>query len=254
MAAGKAKPKKQNGKDHPLIQDSGFSCPGANIRLFLFSFRFSATLFHLAGQIPSVHHITDHNPEERVLVSRVLHGDKAAFGIIIKNTEKLVAGIVFKMIPVAEDRKDLAQDIYLKTFHYLPGFKFQSKLSTWVAQIAYNSCISWIEKKKPILPGNIVLEDFYEETEYSEYPGTTANPDSENQLSNKELGGILQKEIERLPAIYKTLITLFHQEAMHYDELSQITGLPSGTVKSYLFRARKILKENLLLQYKKEAL
>ncbi|HEY1871643.1 MAG TPA: sigma factor-like helix-turn-helix DNA-binding protein, partial [Chitinophagaceae bacterium] len=60
--------------------------------------------------------------------------------------------------------------------------------------------------------------------------------------------------IDKLPLIYQTLITLFHHESMSYEELTQITGLPEGTVKSHLFRARKMLKENLLSKYKKEAL
>ena len=98
------------------------------------------------------------NPTDKHLVDRVLRGDTRAFGTIIKNTEGLVAQIVFKMIPVVEDRKDLAQDIYLKIFHNLAGFKFQSKLSTWIAQITYNACLSWIEKKKLVLPGKRAIE------------------------------------------------------------------------------------------------
>jgi DNA-directed RNA polymerase specialized sigma24 family protein len=54
--------------------------------------------------------------------------------------------------------------------------------------------------------------------------------------------------------VYQTLIILFHQESMNYEDLSQITGLPEGTVKSSLFRARKMLKEKLLSKYQKEAL
>jgi RNA polymerase sigma-70 factor (ECF subfamily) len=73
-------------------------------------------------------------------------------------------------------------------------------------------------------------------------------------LSQKELSGILRKEIDDLPVIYKTLITLFHHESMSYEELSLVTGLPEGTVKSSLFRARKMLKEKLLSKYQKEAL
>jgi RNA polymerase sigma-70 factor (ECF subfamily) len=159
------------------------------------------------------------------------------------------------MIPIAEDRKDLAQDIYMKTFHNLAGFKFQSKLSTWIAQIAYNSCLSWIEKKKLMLPGNLQEdEEMYETTEARIYNNIAVGSYSENLLSQKELSGILRNEIERLPAIYQTLITLFHHESMRYEELCQITGLPEGTVKSSLFRARKMLKENLLSKYQKEAL
>lgn len=195
------------------------------------------------------------NPADKHLVDRVLRGDTRAFETIIKNTECLVAQIVFKMIPLAEDRKDMAQDIYLKAFHNLSGFKFQSKLSTWIARIAYNSCLSWIERKKLVLPGNLHEEG----DDHASPPGvpfnrSVAGSDSESQLFQKELSGILNKEIDKLPLIYQTLITLFHHESMSYEELSQITGLPDGTVKSYLFRARKILKENLLSKYKKEAL
>jgi len=190
------------------------------------------------------------NPSDKQLIDQILRGENRAFGVIIKNTENLVAQVVFKMIPVAEDRKDLAQDIYLRVFHNLAGFKFQSKLSTWIAQIAYNACLSWIEKKKLVLPGTLEEEDMYTVPKES----YSFSIETETRLTQKELSMILRKEIEGLPAIYQTLITLFHNESMSYDELSQITGLPDGTVKSYLFRARKMLKENLLSKYQKEAL
>jgi len=205
----------------------------------------------LTGLISGVNHITGNNPADKHLVARVLGGDTRAFGMIIKNTENLVAQIVFKFIPVAEDRKDLAQDIFMKAFHNLAAFKFQSKLSTWIAQIAYNSCLSWVEKKKLVLPGNLhENEEMYKTMDNH----SSVENNAENRLSEKELSVILRKEIEELPAVYQTLITLFHHESMSYSELSQITGMPEGTVKSSLFRARKMLKENLLSKYQKEAL
>ena len=165
----------------------------------------------------------------------------------------MVAQIVFKMISRPEDRKDLAQDIYLKVYNNLSGSRFQSKLSTWIAQIAYNTCLSWIEKKKPQLTGNMNVEDFGRSLSESRYD-SSHNNESEVILSRKELSKILTREIDILPPLYKTLIVLYHNESMTYEELSQITALPAGTVKSYLFRARKMLKENLLIKYKKEAL
>lgn len=216
---------------------------------------YSATLFPSSGLINNVNDIIGNNPKDKHLVDRVLRGDTRAFAIIIKNTENLVAQIVFKMVPVAEDRKDLAQDIYLKTFHNLGGFKYQSKLSTWIARIAYNTCLSWIEKKKPILPGNLHEEEAWQNhtTEGMHLYSPVSN-ESEGQLFQKEVSSILRKEINNLPVIYQTLITLFHHESMSYEDLTQITGLPEGTVKSHLFRARKMLRENLLSKYKKEAL
>ena len=77
---------------------------------------------------------------------------------------------------------------------------------------------------------------------------------AEINISKKELTFILKSEIENLPPVYKTLITLYHNEELSYEEIKEITGLPEGTLKSYLFRARKTLKENLLAKYKKEDL
>jgi RNA polymerase sigma factor (sigma-70 family) len=201
-----------------------------------------------------VNHTTGYHSTDKELIDRVLRGDTKAFGIIIKNTENLVAQIVFKLVPVSEDRKDIAQDIYMKAFHNLPGFKFHSKLSTWIAQIAYNTCLSWIGKKKPLLTGTLYEDEIYFEPAGIAYNGSSINNESEKRIFEKELSGILSKEIDSLPPVYQTLIILYHQESMSYEGLSQITGLPAGTVKSYLFRARKLLKEKLLSKYKKEAL
>ena len=201
-----------------------------------------------------VTHTESHHPEDKLLVNRVLRGDKGAFGVIVRNTEALVAQIVIKMIPGAEDRKDLAQDVYLKAFNHLGSFRFQSKLSTWIAQIAYNTCLSWIEKKKPTLNGDLQDMEFLINEGGSTPLMRIAEKDPERQTAERDLSRILQKEIEKLPPIYRVLIVLFHQENMRYDELVSITGLPEGTVKSHLFRARKMLRENLLMNYQKEAL
>jgi RNA polymerase sigma-70 factor (ECF subfamily) len=204
-----------------------------------------------------VNYNTGNNFTDRQLVERVLGGDNPAFALIIKDTERMVAQIVFKMIGNPEDRKDIAQDIYLKAFKKLGSFRFESKLSTWIAQISYNTCMDYLRKKKLILAGNI-----FEENENGiDMPGITnirslADPGIETNdfILKKDLSAILKTEIEKLSIVYKTLISLYHNEELSYEEIGQITGLPAGTVKSYLFRARKTLKDNLLLSYKKEDL
>ena len=106
---------------------------------------------------------------DKELVEKVLSGDTNAFAAIIKNTEVLVAQIVFKMVENKEDRKDLAQDIYLKAYKNLPGFRFGSKLSTWIAQIAYNTCLDHVRKKK------LVLQDNFDDDDTEELPGINNN-------------------------------------------------------------------------------
>lgn len=175
------------------------------------------------------------------MVGKVLSGDTGAFKLIMKNTEGLVVQIVFKMIPGSEDRKDIAQDIYLKAFQKLQKFRFQSKLSTWIGQIAYNTCINYLQKKKLVLLDDNKPGD----EEFSGSSTSQFSNDTEKIIFKKELSAILKIEIDKLPPVYKTLITLYHMEELSYSEIAEISELPIGTVKNYLFRARKILKDNL---------
>ncbi|HJV18704.1 MAG TPA: sigma-70 family RNA polymerase sigma factor [Sediminibacterium sp.] len=192
---------------------------------------------------------------DQILVEKVLRGDTDGFRTVMENTEGLVAQIVFKMIPNSEDRKDIAQDICLKVFQNLNSFKFQSKLSTWIAQIAYNTCINYLERKR------IVLVNYYSDNESgdeaAEILDNKTDPfgnETEKFVLRRELSAILKIETNKLSPVYKTLISLYHSEELSYLEIVEITGLPEGTVKNYLFRARKILRDNLLLTYKKEGL
>jgi RNA polymerase sigma-70 factor (ECF subfamily) len=196
----------------------------------------------------------ENNFTDKYLIEKVLSGKTALFSTIIKNTERLVAQIVFKMIANNEDRKDIAQDIYLKTFKMLGSFKFQSKLSTWIGQIAYNTCLNYLKKKKLKLLEYDIENETQEEALENFSNNVNLDNDTEKQLFQKQLSEILSIEIEKLQPIYKVLINLYHNEELSYLEISQITQLPEGTVKNYLFRARKTLKENLLLIHKKEEL
>jgi RNA polymerase sigma-70 factor (ECF subfamily) len=101
----------------------------------------------------------------------------------------------------------------------------------------------------------ILSGDIYGENEQaSDIVDSNAAVETAAFISVKELSTVLQTEIEKLPPVFGTLITLFHIEELSYEEIMQITGMPEGTVKNYLFRARKALKNGLLANYKKEDL
>ncbi|MEB2774687.1 sigma-70 family RNA polymerase sigma factor [Algoriphagus sp. D3-2-R+10] len=195
------------------------------------------------------------NTTDQYLVEKVLSGNTKSFETIINNTKGLVAQIVFKMISNEEDRRDIAQDVYLKTFKDLPNFGFRSKLSTWIGQITYNTCLNYLEKKKLVL---LAIDDNDTHDEALDAISNKCNLESisetESRFFEKEVSEIFKLEIEKLPPVYKTLITLYHNEELSYGEIVQITGLPEGTVKNYLFRARKSLKERILLKYKRSEL
>ncbi len=214
--------------------------------------RDSCNIFPPAPSHAPVSISSNHSTPDTYLVDRGLTGDKQAVATIIHNTEALVAQMVFRMIPRVDDRKDLVQDIYIKVYRNLEGFRHQAKLSTWIGQITYNTCISYLRKKQLLLPG--YGDESGNEEDAIPVQGPAAADESDSRLFNRERSAILQGAMEKLSPIHRTLVILYHQEEMSYQEIGQITSLPEGTVKSYLFRARKALKENLLLNYKKEEL
>jgi len=203
-----------------------------------------------------VDYINDNKQKDQILVKKVLKGDSKAFTTIIRNTEVLVSQIVFKLIPNREDRRDIAQDVYLKAFQNLKSFRFQSKLSTWIAQIAYNTCLNFLEKRRPVLLNNYSDSHLSDDEAFERLSisNEIQYNESEKLIFQQQLSEILSIELEKLSPLYKLLITLFHNEELSYEEIAQITELPEGTVKNYLYRARKALKESILLNYKKEAL
>jgi RNA polymerase sigma factor (sigma-70 family) len=195
--------------------------------------------------------------EDREIVKRITNGEDPVFAVLIRSTEGLVAQIMFKMIPNAEDRKDLAQDVYLKVYRHIRDFRYHCKLSTWVASIAYNTCYNYLEKKKLILPDNLSTAENPGNDLLEKMANRFIDFSTNESLANlfrSELADVLEQAISRLPQVYATLITLFHYQELSYEEIMEITGLPEGTLKNYLFRARKALKTYILLNYKQEDL
>ena len=186
--------------------------------------------------------------ESRQLVARILAGHTEEFETVIELYKKLVAHIVFKMVTIEADREDICQEVFVKVFQKLGSFKFESKLSTWIATIAYNTSLNYLEKKRVPLVDDLMPE----ENGLERLAVDTFSP--EDCADRRNLSEVLIEEIDKLPVQYGTILVLYHLEEMPYREISEITGLPDGTVKSHLFRARKLLKDRLLAKYKMEDL
>jgi RNA polymerase sigma factor (sigma-70 family) len=186
--------------------------------------------------------------DSELLVKKTLAGNKKAFERIIEQHQRLVSHVVFRMVQNAADREDICQDVFLKVYQNLGGFKFESKLSTWIAKIAYNACLSHLEKKKLPLFDDLTPD----ERSFDSVPGITAGPDE--LVEGKEISFLLRSEIGRMPSHYRTILTLYHLDQMSYREIGETMDLPEGTVKSYLFRARRVLKDGLMAKYQREDL
>jgi len=169
------------------------------------------------------------------LISQIINGNMNAFTFLVNRYQKLVVHIAGRLIQRHDELEDICQEVFLKVYQNLGKYRFECKLSTWIATIAYNTSINYLRKFKK---------------------GDEVNPDDSAALRNlkdfgtadyekADLHRYIRDQIELLPVQYRTVLTLFHLEEFSYQEIEQITGMPEGTIKSYLFRAKAILKEKL---------
>jgi RNA polymerase sigma factor (sigma-70 family) len=173
---------------------------------------------------------------DQALVTAVLNGERQALHDFIKRHERLVGHMIARLIDDKSDREELCQDVFMKAYEKLAEFSFQSKLSTWMATIAYRHAVNHLRKRKARLAS---LPDDNHEHNF------TDADDLELNIEENDLERIIQENIQYLPVQYKAVLTLYHLEGMNYAEIGEATGMPEGTVKNYLFRARNILKEKV---------
>ena len=181
--------------------------------------------------------------DENEIVNRILKNDLRAFELLVKQYEKLVFFVIHRLVQDKQNKEDICQEVFIKIHHSLPSFRFQSKLSTWIARIAYLTAVNYVKSNKRRLqyeyPENI-----------DKYYFTDDNP--ERELIKKTTAVYVNYLIEQMPHQYKTVLTLYHLKQFSLTEIKEITGIPEGSVKSYLFRARKLLKEKLEKDLKEE--
>ncbi|WP_204356571.1 RNA polymerase sigma factor [Arcticibacterium luteifluviistationis] len=184
--------------------------------------------------------------DENELVQSVLEGNEYAYKRFVKQYERLVFHVIVKLIDREEDVEDLAQEVFMKVFKNLSGFKFQSKLSTWIVQIAYRDAINYLKKTKRYSDNKVDIDQVYSLAD------SAPNPEQINV--SKDLSTLVNEAIKKLPEHYREVLVLYHLKEFSYPEIGEITGMPEGTVKNYIFRARKLLKEYLEPYVKREQL
>ncbi|MCR8557396.1 sigma-70 family RNA polymerase sigma factor [Mucilaginibacter sp. BJC16-A38] len=180
---------------------------------------------------------------EKEIVSRIIKGDFRAFELLVKEYERLVFFVINRLVHDVQDKEDICQEVFIKVHKSLPKFKFESKLSTWIARIAYLTAINYLKKYR-----NDRQTDYPENID--NYHFTDDNP--EQVLTRKNASEYLNGLIAQMPLAYRTALTLYHLNEFSCQEIEQITGTPEGTIKSNLFRARKLLKEKIEKDQKNE--
>lgn len=150
--------------------------------------------------------------------------------------------LAVRILKNREDAEEALQDAFVRVYRSLSSFEGKSSFSTWFYRIVYNRCMSALEKRKEYYISSL-------DAEYDDAPPIDVesdDPSPEIRLESDEFRTIVQEEIEKLPSMYGGIFTLFVIQEMSYEEIVRITGLPVGTIKARLFRARALLRNVLL--------
>lgn len=185
---------------------------------------------------------------EKTLLNKAKQGNIIAFEKLIISHEKTVYNIAYRMFNNEEDAKDIAQEVFIKIYKNLNKFDGNCKISTWIHRITVNTCIDELRKRKGKETSSIdSLIDLDDGEVQKQYTDNSFNP--EQSLINKEDIEDLKNAINLLSENHKALIVLRDIQGLSYNEISEITQISLGTIKSRISRARIQLK-NIIMNNK----
>jgi RNA polymerase sigma factor (sigma-70 family) len=171
--------------------------------------------------------------DDTTLIDRVLEGDIQGYSVLVDRHKDLAFTIAYRLLNNREDAEEVVQDAFLKAYRNLKGFRQDSRFSTWLFRIVYNTAIS---KKRLRKPGFQSIDDVPCLVEKSGFVN------DEDDL-NAERRSMLERAIKQLPEDERAMITLFYINESTVEDIHIITGLSKSNVKIKLFRARKKLQE-----------
>lgn len=157
---------------------------------------------------------------------------REAFALLLPRYRDKVFRLTFSMLQNRAMAEDTTQDVFLRVWRALPGYAAQSSLSTWIYAISKNACLSELRKRRP----QVSLD--MDEDEYRPEIAALAAPEADDSAT-VSVGQLL----DQLPERYRQAVTLFYMEDKSYEQTAASLGLPLGTVKALLHRARKRLIE-----------
>jgi RNA polymerase sigma-70 factor (ECF subfamily) len=168
--------------------------------------------------------------EESLLVEQILSGEKELFRLLIQRYQQKIHAMGVSFFCNEEDAADFTQDVFIRCYKCLASFCGYSRFSTWLYRIAYNTAVNRINRRK-------------------EYHSLAEDPVSEDSPEQQTLrlaaAEAVRMAVAELPEKYRICVDLFFFYDCSIKEIEVITGFPENTVKSHIFRAKKLLREKL---------
>jgi RNA polymerase sigma-70 factor, ECF subfamily len=184
---------------------------------------------------------------EEMLASRAAAGDPGAFDALVALFTGRVFAVAFRMLGDRAEAEDLSQEVFVALYHSLGTFRGESRLSTWIYRITKNRCLNRIKFLKRRRVGDHAdIDDPLVQRGVAD-PGTGdgADRDPVRRMHGDRVAAVVEERIRALPDEQRLLVVLRDVEDLSYEEIVEVTGLPLGTVKSRLHRARAELAKQL---------
>jgi len=168
------------------------------------------------------------------LIKSILKGNGERYDDIVERYQAGLYRTAFYYTQNVEDARDITQEVLIKAYNSLAGFKQDSTFSTWLYRIAVNHCIDWCRRKKPLLEESTCFDNLRDEE---------GSP--EDLFLRQEIASEVHAAVASLPTIYSTILILYYFEDFNPQQIADIMDTPKRTVETRLFRARKMLRAKL---------
>ena len=169
---------------------------------------------------------------DEAAIGRVLDGDTEAFAVLVRRHRSRVARLGMSFFHDEEEAADFTQDVFVKAYTALASFQGRSLFSTWLLRIAYNTAINSKKRSRTLLPLEPEME-------------IAGSAGADEEHLREETARAVREAMAELPPKQALCIELFFYYDLKYSEIAEITGIPVNTIKSHVFRAKRILRERL---------
>src|ERR1041385_8353664 len=175
---------------------------------------------------------------DRELVATAVSGGEGSFEELVRRYQRPISAYVYRMVGNYESALDLTQEIFIKVYSSLRRYRAEFKFSTWIYKIAHNSAVDHL-RRTATREQSLVMGH---EGDQFDLPVESGRLSPEQESERKERRIEIESVVRALPANYRELIILRHSQDLSYEEIVEVTGLPLGTVKNRLFRAREMMR------------
>ncbi|HEY2964638.1 MAG TPA: sigma-70 family RNA polymerase sigma factor [Pyrinomonadaceae bacterium] len=179
---------------------------------------------------------------DRELVAIAVSGIDGSFEELVRRYQRPISAYVYRMVGNYESALDLTQEIFIKVYNSLRRYRAEFKFSTWIYKIAHNAAVDHLRRnstrEQSLVSGP--------EGDSFDLPIESGRLTPEQESERRERRNEIESVVRALPANYRELIILRHSQDLSYEEIVEVTGLPLGTVKNRLFRAREMMRQQFV--------